>query len=432
MQTSGNHKRSKVEYSDSIQRNKSFERDIATQIPVTCDSNPTRNKKSTNIQNIIIYIYRYLDLRAKAMQSNFKLRSDFVQAVRTFLTNEKFLDIETPTLFRRTPGGAREFIVPTRIDKSFFSLTQSPQQFKQLLMVAGFDRYFQIARCYRDEELKADRQPEFTQIDLEMSFIDEADCMDLIEKLFASCWPYRSDLTVPFKRITYDDAIALYGSDKPDVRFGFEIHRATDYFRTNQCGISKIDAAKSADVEAFFIKIPCQVCANDQMLNVNGVEKILTGELKKNNLTNTTCLIFNKTTGNYLTKYFNENFRNAFARSSKTEPDDLIVMLIGDSPRLDILETLGRFRVAVADHIDTENSKIKTIMPRLRDPNKYEFRWIVDFPLFTYDNTKKRFESTHHPFTAPKDNQINMIYQKTNLDRILGKHYDLVSYLYYF
>jgi aspartyl-tRNA synthetase len=368
--------------------------------------------------------YRYLDLRNEQMQTNLKIRSDFVQSVRRFLSKENFIDIETPTLFRRTPGGAREFLVPTRIDKSFFALTQSPQQFKQLLMVAGFDRYFQIARCYRDEELKADRQPEFTQIDIEMSFVDENDCMDLIERLVGSCWP-RGGLSLPFKRMTYKDAMLLYGSDKPDLRFGLEIHDARGLFRKNQCGIFKIDAKKS-HIQVFAIKIPSAVCANDEILSVNTVEKIISSELKISKLENSSFILLKNDKGSNLAKYLNESFRKSISEEMKSESNDMVVILAADD-EIKTLETLGRFRLAIADHIDSENSKTTDKTTRLlRDPNRYEFHWVVDFPLFTYNATEKRYESTHHPFTAPKDNQTDLVFEKRQLDQILAKHYDLV------
>ena len=176
--------------------------------------------------------YRYLDLRFKEMQHNLMFRSKFVHKMRHFLSVENFHDIETPTLFKRTPGGAREFIVPTNKSEAFYSLVQSPQQFKQLLMIAGMDRYYQIARCYRDETAKPDRQPEFTQVDIEMSFVDENEIMSLIESLLRHAWPFvDKELSLPFRRLTYAECMSGYGSDKPDLRFDMKFADLTDYFK---------------------------------------------------------------------------------------------------------------------------------------------------------------------------------------------------------
>lgn len=377
--------------------------------------------------------YRYLDLRFDNMKKNLITRSNFVTAVRKFFDENKFLDIETPTLFRRTPGGAREFIVPTKYEKKFYCLTQSPQQFKQLLMCAGFDKYYQIARCYRDEELKSDRQPEFTQIDIEMSFINELNCIELIESLFDKCWPFKNNFKIPFRKLTYDDAIKGYGIDKPDLRFDMKFIGLSEFFKNNQkSGIQKIDVI-SSNLSAYAFKIPFNLCSNSEdTLKFEKIEKIFRNcftQEKKDLIKYFTFLIVDSSLNtNHIGKHLNKDFQRNLNANLGLTKDEMAVILIGENKRESyLLEVFGKLRLSLADHIDASNSINNCKISKLRDPNKFEFLWVVDFPLFTYNEEEKKYESTHHPFTAPKEEYIEELLQnKCDLSIVKGQHYDLV------
>jgi aspartyl-tRNA synthetase len=385
--------------------------------------------------------YRYLDLRSTTMSENIKFRSNFVAAVRNYLNENKFLDIETPTLFRRTPGGAREFLVPTRHDKKFYSLTQSPQQFKQLLMCAGFEKYYQIARCYRDEELKADRQPEFTQIDIEMSFINEDNCIELIEKLLEKCWPLKQkseSIKVPFRRMKFDDAMRFYGSDKPDLRFDMKFVQLNEFFvqNSNSTGISKIESF-GQDLCAYAFKIPLNLYYDQkELLRYDKLEKILRDDLQNNELLKDFIFMIvdnlrdEKSGNRIVAKYMDKDFHAKLTNHLSMSSNEISVILLGKKDNeMNLLEILGKFRLNLADHIDNMNkTKPGLVKPTfLRDPNKFEFLWVVDFPLFTLNHDTKQYESTHHPFTAPKVEYMDSIMNNTcSLSDVKGQHYDLV------
>jgi aspartyl-tRNA synthetase len=374
--------------------------------------------------------YRYLDLRYREMQHNLAVRSNFVHKAREFLNGRRFLDIETPTLFRRTPGGAREFIVPTNKAGEFYCLTQSPQQFKQLLMVAGFDRYYQVARCYRDEMTKPDRQPEFTQIDLEMSFVNENDVMDVIEQLLAACWP--SKLNLPFNRMKYDDAIRTYGVDKPDVRFDMRINDVKQPFLVGPCGLSKIDSLRKENDEkfcAFAIKIPAEY--ENELIKFDDIEKAFKMALSefenKVDKSSFTLLLLKDNSGNHLTKHLSEEFRARLKTSLNSSDGDLNLVLTSKD-RAKSLEILGKLRLNVADLIDERKLAATAAAKsrRIRDPSVFEFLWVVDFPLFTRNEETNKLESSHHPFTAPINEHVSRLGESRDLDAITGLHYDLV------
>ena len=377
--------------------------------------------------------YRYLDLRNSKMQNNIRFRHNFVSSVRNFLNENKFLDIETPTLFRRTPGGAREFLVPTRHDKKFYSLTQSPQQFKQLLMCAGFDKYYQIARCYRDEELKADRQPEFTQIDIEMSFINEDNCIELIESLMDKCWPFKetNKISLPFRRMKFEDAIKYYGCDKPDLRFGMKFMCLDEFFKENfNCGLKKIESF-GTDICAYAFKIPLNLCKDiNELLKYEKYEKIYHDTLINDELgKDFVLMIVDDINGGsrIVNKFMNREVCSKLMKAlSINDSSEISIILAGKkSNELKLLELLGQLRLNVANYIDTLNTKIADAK-LLRDPNKFEFVWVVDFPLFTLNPDTKKYESTHHPFTAPKLEYIDSLFNKLSLSDVKGQHYDLV------
>ncbi|CAF0872813.1 unnamed protein product [Rotaria sp. Silwood1] len=301
-------------------------------------------------------MYRYLDFRRDVMQERIRFRSAFIAKVREFLLKHSFVDIETPSLFRRTPGGAREFIVPTHLQEGglFYALTQSPQQFKQLLMMGGFDRYFQIAKCFRDETGRPDRQPEFTQIDLELSFISRENIFSLVEQLLVACWPDKVE-NVPFPRLTFAECMSRYGTDKPDTRFELEIEH---------------------NAEQLSITSP---------ISLNDIKNII----DDNDI-----------------RYDNNN-RKFLLNKTYNEDECLIKM--------------GRLRLKLADVLEKQH-KIE-----LRKRRQWNFLWVIDFPLFTpMADDRTKFESTHHPFTAPIDEHLSLLSSKKDWSRIIGQHYDLV------
>uniref|UniRef100_A0A8C3XA96 Aspartyl-tRNA synthetase 2, mitochondrial n=1 Tax=Catagonus wagneri TaxID=51154 RepID=A0A8C3XA96_9CETA len=307
--------------------------------------------------------YRYLDLRGAQMQYNLRLRSQMVMKMREYLCNlHGFVDIETPTLFKRTPGGAKEFVVPSREPGKFYSLPQSPQQFKQLLMVGGLDRYFQVARCYRDEGSRPDRQPEFTQIDIEMSFVDQTGIQSLIEGLLQYSWPSDKDpVMVPFPSMTFAEALANYGTDKPDTRFGMKIVDISDMFRNTEIGYLQDALSKPQGT----IKAIC-IPEGAKYLKRNDIESIR----------------------KFAVDHFNQ------------------------------CSLLGKLRLECADLLEARGVV-------LRDPALFSFLWVVDFPLFLpKEENPQELESAHHPFTAPHPSDIHLLY--TEPQKVRSQHYDLV------
>lgn len=409
-------------------------------IEVVCDSlevlNECRAKLPFEISEfnkpteLVRLKYRYLDLRFAELQKNLILRSNFVHKARQFLNEQNFIDIETPTLFRRTPGGAREFIVPTNKPGQFYCLTQSPQQFKQLLMVSGFDRYFQVARCYRDETFKPDRQPEFTQIDIEMSFVTDEDIINLIENLVQNCWPYEQKPQIPFNRMKFQEVMDSYGVDKPDVRFGLKINNLTHLIsKENPSGINRIDNLledQKFNVQA--IKIPKE----NGTLKPKEIEKMFKQIFDATNFfdpkvkDNFTFMVKNNSEGTNLTKFLSSDFSNRLSKEMKLEEGDTCILLCSCN-KTKSLEIMGKLRLNLADKIDEKNFELfgnKAIL--LRDPRIFNFVWVVDFPLFTWNEETNQWKSTHHPFTAPIDQHLNLVKESQDLESIIGLHYDLV------
>eukprot|EP00092_Neocalanus_flemingeri_P032647 GFUD01035512.1.p1 GENE.GFUD01035512.1~~GFUD01035512.1.p1 ORF type:complete len:610 (-),score=148.35 GFUD01035512.1:82-1911(-) len=369
---------------------------------------PFQQSKHLQAKESLRLQYRYLDLRRPEIQYNLAIRSALTMKMRQFLVEKKFLDIETPTLFRRTPGGAKEFVVPTRTSNKFYSLVQSPQQFKQLLMVGGLDRYFQIARCYRDEGGKPDRQPEFTQLDIEMSFAGREEIVALIEDLIAFCWP--EVLCTPFEQMDYQDAMENYGVDKPDLRFGNKIKNLTNIFA--DCGFEFITS--NVHDKNFMVGGVFFDAENAQFIKSieKDVKTALADHLKEHNHANSPIVIssFSSVGGrieNSILKKCNGATKNSAAEQIGENKIGFLVCGQKDA----ILPILGRFR----------NELAKTQLSDLDErPNK--FLWIVDFPLFVYEEGK--LESAHHPFTAPHPQDYAQF--KTNPLGCRSLHYDLV------
>jgi len=355
--------------------------------------------------------YRYLDLRRPEMLRNLKIRHKTAAITRAYMDEQGFIEVETPTLFKSTPEGAREFIVPCRLNPGlFYALPQSPQQFKQILMVAGIEKYFQLARCYRDEDLRADRQPEFTQIDIEMSFVTREDIYALIEGLLQRIWKnvLGIDIAVPFPRLSFVEAMNRFGTDKPDRRFGLELVDLTDDFRHSQFRLFSDTAAAGGVVKAINAKgFACvtqgQLDTMTDMAKAAGMKglaymKVENGQWKSP-----------------IVKFFSETEKTALASKLAIAEGDLILFAAG--PWQVTCELLGRIRLYAAQALAQSGAlQIPT--------DRYDFVWVEDFPLLSFDKENNRWYSSHHPFTAPLPDDIPLL--KTDPKKVRGQHYDIV------
>ena len=342
--------------------------------------------------------YRYLDLRRPCMQKYFITKSKITQAVREYLCSQDFLELETPILAKSTPEGARDYLVPSRLyEGEFYALPQSPQIFKQLYMIAGFERYFQIARCFRDEDLRADRQPEFTQIDIETSFLNDTEIQTIIEGMFKHVFKkiLDIDLPTPFRRIPYEEAMNRYGSDKPDLRFGMELFDCDKYFNH----IEFMDGS----IKAIIVK-------NAQNYTRKNIDE-LTNLAKKYKAKGLAYLRYqdNVLSGSIM-KFLDEAKQKEIIDGMKLENGDLVLITYG---KLKIVQiSLGALRSFIAKK---EN---------MLDPKRFEFAWIVDWPVFEWSEEDNRWYASTHPFTAPKDECLQ--YMKTNPEKCYANAYDIV------
>ena len=355
--------------------------------------------------------HRYLDLRRPDMINNLRVRSKVATATRVFMEEQGFLEIETPTLFKSTPEGAREFLTPSRLHPGkFYALPQSPQQYKQILMVAGVERYFQLARCYRDEDLRADRQPEFTQVDIEMSFIDREDIYALIEGLLKRVWKTAldKDIETPFKRMTFKDVMNRYGIDKPDMRFGMELVDFTDDFKDSQFKVFKsvvekggvvkaINARGYADVTQGQMETMTRV-AQDHGAKGLAYIKVENGEWKSP-----------------IVKFFSDAEKEALQTKLEIQEGDLI--LFAADEWLNACEILGLIRNYCREILEARGKL--TV-----DKDRFDFLWVVDFPLLAFDKEMNRWYSSHHPFTSPVAEDIDKL--SSDPKAVRGQHYDIV------
>lgn len=350
--------------------------------------------------------YRYLDLRREALKNNFVVRNAITFATRKFLNNLDFLEVETPILCKSTPEGARDYLVPSRVNKGkFYALPQSPQIFKQLLMVSGFERYFQIAKCFRDEDLRADRQPEFTQIDVEMSFVDENQVMELGENLVASIFKEVKgmDIKLPLMRMKYDDAIATYGSDKPDLRFGMEIQDITECFKNTEFAVFKNVIESNGVINAIVAKNVADKYSRKDL------DK-LTDYVKTYKASGLAYLKYGEEVSGSIFKVMSEEEVNAVRETLGVEINDLVLIVSGV---YNVVKTsLGALRCKLARDLD------------LIKKDDYKLLWVVDFPSFEYSEEEGRYMACHHPFTSPKDEDVDKLL--TDKAHCYSKAYDIV------
>ena len=348
--------------------------------------------------------YRYLDIRRKNIRENLIFRHKVTMEVRNYLNNKGFIDIETPYLIKSTPEGARDFIVPSRMNSGeFYALPQSPQTFKQLLMVGGIDRYFQIVRCFRDEDLRADRQPEFTQIDCEMSFVDQEDILNQFEDLISHLIMEIKNCKVgAFPRITYDEAIKNYGSDKPDIRFNMKFGNITGKGKGK--GFKVFDSEES--IIGFSIKEGASLSRKDIDSWIDWVKKPQIGAKGM------VWVRYNedKSLKSSVDKFYSEDDLIEWAKTTNANPGDLIFILCGETKKT--LKQLGELRVAVAEKIG------------LRNPEIFAPLWVTDFPLLEWDDQSKRYHAMHHPFTSPKKEDFELL--KKSPEKVRANAYDLV------
>jgi len=383
---------------------------IAQQVTIlnTAKTPPFYINEDTPVDETLRLRYRYLDLRRQRMQRNLVLRHRVVKFIRDFLSNEGFIEVETPILFKSTPEGARDYLVPSRIYPGhFYALPQSPQQLKQLLMVAGYEKYFQIARCFRDEDQRGDRQPEFTQLDLEMSFVEREDVMDVVERLYTAIIEQLSDkrlLFKPFPRLTYDEALRRFGTDRPDLRFGMELVDITDLMAG--CGYRVFADVVASGGLVKGLKAPgCADYSRKQLDELTALVKTFGaqglawlaigqgGELRSS-----------------FAKFLTDEQTHSILHRFEAGPGDLL-LVVADRPEV-ANEALSRLRIALGDAL------------KLRDPNVLALCWIIDFPFLVWNEQEQRWDPSHHPFTAPVEADIPLL--DSDPGRARGQQYDLV------
>lgn len=354
--------------------------------------------KSDNVSEELRLKHRYLDLRKEELQSYLMTRHKITQSVRKYLDNLGFVEVETPILTATSPEGARDYLVPSRIQKgTFYALPQSPQLFKQLLMVAGLEKYYQIARCFRDEDLRADRQPEFTQIDIEMSFVNEEDIFGVVEGMFKEIMKNvkNIDLEIPFRRMTYTDAINNYGTDKPDTRFDMLISDITNILHENKLSLLQKDF-----IGAIVAK------KSDAMFSRKKVDELAV-DLKNYKIDNLFFVKYNNEFTGNIANSLSDNEKDSIKNYLGLEDGDIVFIIAGDKNR--VLQALGALRISVARYLN--------IIPK----DKFNFLWITDFPMFEWSEEENRYVSAHHPFTMPKD--VNALDDPENC---YARSYDIV------
>lgn len=367
---------------------------------------PFEIKDDTNALEDTRLKYRYLDLRRQRLKDKIMTRAKITRCIRNFLDTEGFIDIETPVLCRSTPEGARDYLVPSRINKgNFYALPQSPQILKQLLMVSGFEKYYQIAKCFRDEDLRADRQPEFTQVDVELSFVDEFDVMNVIEKLIAKVFKEMKqvEIKLPLKRMKYNDAIKNYGSDKPDLRYEMPIQEITSIFNNTSIEFLKKVIEEKGIINALVLKNKADKYSRKE------IDK-LTDFVKTYKATGLAYIKIEDTLSGSIAKNLNEEEISTLKSQLNLEKNDIVFIISG---AYNIVKTsLGALRCKLAKDNQMINNK------------EYQMLFVTDFPVFEYSEQENRYVACHHPFTAPKDEDIDKLL--TDKANCYAKAYDIV------
>ena len=378
----------------------------AMEVLNTAKTPPFYIENGIDVDEMLRMRYRYLDLRRPEMKDNLMLRHRVVNTIRQFLDEQGFIEIETPILGRSTPEGARDYLVPSRIHPGeFYALPQSPQQYKQMLMVAGMEKYFQIARCFRDEDLRADRQPEFTQLDMEMSFIDEEDIFALIESLMQKVFKVSNniELSIPFPHITYEEAMRKYGSDQPELRFGWEIQDITDLVRDVEFKVFSGAIAAGGVVRGLNAK----GCGSFTRKEIDDLGKTAMAFGAKGLAW---IIVAENELRSSITKFFTEEQIQAVLQALQAEPGDLL--LFGADQAGIVAKVLGTLRLELGRRL------------KLFNDHDLSFVWVVDFPLFEFDQEEQRYTAVHHMFTSPREEDLDL------LDRdplaVKARAYDLI------
>ncbi|OGW58451.1 MAG: aspartate--tRNA ligase, partial [Nitrospirae bacterium RIFCSPHIGHO2_02_FULL_42_12] len=362
--------------------------------------------EETEVAETLRLKYRYLDLRRDSLRDNLQFRYRFIRSVREFLHEKGFIDVETPFLTKSTPEGARDYLVPSRLNPGhFYALPQSPQLFKQILMVAGFDRYYQIVKCFRDEDLRADRQPEFTQIDLEMSFVEREDVLSLMEEMlkFAFKETKGVDLVTPFPRMSYSDVIDRYGIDKPDIRFGLELKDITDIASEVEFRVFKQTIEQKGIVKGFAAKGQAGLSRREldeltEFAKGYGAQGLAWIKVTENGFESP------------ITKFFSQGRLNSISLRLGAEVGDLMIF-VADKSKV-VNDTLAQLRLLIGNRLNLINK------------DEFKFLWVLDFPLLEWDKEEKRYVAMHHPFTSPMIEDIPFL--DSDPLRVRAKAYDIV------
>ncbi len=365
------------------------------------------NEENVNVDENIRLKYRYLDLRRQELAQTFKMRHQTTRSIRQYLDNNGFFDIETPVLTKSTPEGARDYLVPSRVHEGeFYALPQSPQLFKQLLMISGFDKYYQIVKCFRDEDLRADRQPEFTQVDIEMSFVDQEDIIamgeDMLRKVVKDVKGI--DVSGPFPRMTYAEAMDRFGSDKPDTRFGMELINVSQLGKEMNFKVFKDTVDNNGEIKAIVAKDAANKYTRKDMdaltefVNIYGAKGLAWVKVVDDGLSGP------------IARFFEDVNVETLKQLTEAKPGDL-VMFVADKPNV-VAQSLGALRIKLAKELG------------LIDESKLNFLWVTDWPLLEYDEDAKRYVAAHHPFTSPKREDIKKL--DTEPENVQANAYDIV------
>lgn len=365
------------------------------------------NEENVNVDENIRLKYRYLDLRRQELAQTFKMRHQTTRSIRQYLDNNGFFDIETPVLTKSTPEGARDYLVPSRVNEGeFYALPQSPQLFKQLLMISGFDKYYQIVKCFRDEDLRADRQPEFTQVDIEMSFVDQEDIIamgeDMLRKVVKDVKGI--DVSGPFPRMTYAEAMDRFGSDKPDTRFGMELINVSQLGKEMNFKVFKDTVDNNGEIKAIVAKDAANKYTRKDMdaltefVNIYGAKGLAWVKVVDDGLSGP------------IARFFEDVNVETLKQLTEAKPGDL-VMFVADKPNV-VAQSLGALRIKLAKELG------------LIDESKLNFLWVTDWPLLEYDEDAKRYVAAHHPFTSPKREDIEKL--DTEPENVQANAYDIV------